>query len=134
MADQLVTKKIQRDTVVVPTSQLATQLGHVKLQRFIEIEGRDGQVKNVAAFSHRSSISVEKAGLEREKRLTAQSHSNRLERNNVRDRDVAQVGVGPHALDEVSLQFRRGSFEKKFVVVNLRRQYLLDESVAKLSV
>jgi hypothetical protein len=55
MADQLVAEEIERDPVIVSSSQLATQLAHIKSERIVEVVRRDGEVKDVATLSHESS-------------------------------------------------------------------------------
>jgi hypothetical protein len=52
MTHQLVAEEVERYAVVVATSEFATQLGDVELDRLIEVVGRDGEVKDVVTLSH----------------------------------------------------------------------------------
>ena len=59
MADNLITEKVERDAVVVPSRQFASQFGDVKIKSFIQISAWNSQVKHIVRIPHNYPPSVE---------------------------------------------------------------------------
>ena len=52
MTDDLIAEKVEGDTVLVASSELATQLRDVEGYGLVKVVGRYGQMEDVSSFSH----------------------------------------------------------------------------------